>query len=101
MVSENIIENTCSQSGLLWCKFARVYSGAALLRKMTTVYILPNCTSNLFSSKMARQLFKTVCTIDFGLLKVMRYKYLGIKHQGPIRYCHEFCACSSVRSVSV
>lgn len=31
MVSANIIENTCSQSGLFWCKFARVYSGAALL----------------------------------------------------------------------
>lgn len=45
MVTINIIENAWSRSVLFWYKhkFARISQSAALLRKMTTLYVLANC----------------------------------------------------------
>lgn len=42
--NDNIIENACLQSVLFQykCKFARIIHSAALLRKITTLYVLAN-----------------------------------------------------------
>lgn len=66
MVTINIIENACSQSVLFWYKhkFARITHSAALLRKMTTLYVLANYIQNLLRSQMVRQLFVIASTIN-------------------------------------
>lgn len=45
MVTINITENAWSRSVIFWYKpkFAKISQSAALLRKMTTFYVMANC----------------------------------------------------------